>query len=78
MNGTLMLLIPPDTYISFRETWISDLKSLPYEKFGEYIRRNIYPFFTDLDRSFWNRSTINNKEFQTAIDAYLKKKNFED
>ena len=35
INGTLMLLIPPDTYISFRESWINDLKTLPYEKFGD-------------------------------------------
>ena len=71
-NGSLMLLIPPDIHISFRESWINELKALSYEKFGEYIRRNIYPFFSIQDRSFWNKSTINNKELQAAIEGYLK------
>ncbi|MBN1292353.1 MAG: hypothetical protein JXB48_10985 [Candidatus Latescibacteria bacterium] len=72
INESLMLQIPPDTYISFRESWINDLKTLPYEKFGDYIRRNIYSFFNSQDRSFWNKSTINNKELQEAIVGYLK------
>jgi hypothetical protein len=56
--------------ITFREEWIKQLRILPYEQFGEFIRTNIYPALNDSDKKIWNSSTISNRDLQTAVQAF--------
>jgi len=72
LSGTLMLCLDPDIYISFRESWIETLRKLQYDKYGEYIRREIYPILTEGDRKLWNKSTISNKDLQEAIEEFMR------
>lgn len=72
LNGVLMLCIDPDVSISFRESWIENLSKLSYEKYGDYIKSEIYPILSDGDRKIWNKSTISNKGLQEAIVEFMK------
>lgn len=71
-NGVLLLFFPPDIHFSFKESWIQDLQKLPIEKYGEYIKTEIYPLFSSLEQSQWIRTTISNKDLEGAIIEYLK------
>ena len=71
-NGVLLLKFPPDIFISFKESWIRELQKLPIDKYAEYIKTEIYPFFSSQERSSWMKSTINNNELETAIVEYLR------
>jgi hypothetical protein len=64
------LIISIDCMITFREEWIQQLRILPYEQFGEFIRTNIYPALNDGDRKIWNSSTISNRDLQTAVQTF--------
>ena len=70
IDGVLMLCIAPETYISFRWSWVEQLRSLPYDQFGEYIRTYIYPALSDLERKLWNKATISNRNLHNAVQAF--------
>jgi hypothetical protein len=65
-----VLIITIDCMITFREEWIKQLRVLPYDKFGEFIRTNIYPALNDTDRKIWNSSTISNRDLQAAVQTF--------
>lgn len=67
INDILILWISDDTSITFRDEWIHHLRALPYEKFGEFIRANIYSALNDTDRKIWNSVTISNRDLQSAV-----------
>ena len=66
-NGVLMLIIPPDNHISFRESWMRDLKALSNAEIGNFIHTQIYPVFSGGARSVLNNTAINEKNLRTAI-----------
>ena len=70
IDGVLMLFISPDSYISFLDSWVEQLRSLPYDQFGEYIRTNIYPALSEKERRLWNKSTISNRVLHAAIGEF--------
>jgi hypothetical protein len=65
-----VLIITIDCMITFKEEWIKQLRVLPYDKFGEFIRTNIYPALNDTDRKIWNSSTISNRDLQAAVQTF--------
>ena len=68
VEGVLMLRLSPESYISFHETWVEQLRALPYEQYGNFIRKNVYPALSLGERSLWNKSTINNLDLQKAME----------
>lgn len=66
------LMINIDCMITFREEWITQLRTLPYDQFGDFIRTNIYPALTDTDKKVWNSSTISNRDLQAAVEAFTR------
>jgi hypothetical protein len=66
------LMINIDCMITFREEWITQLRTLPYDQFGDFIRTNIYPALNDADRKIWNSSTISNRDLQAAVQTFTR------
>jgi hypothetical protein len=69
-NGVLTLDIGNGHCVYFREEWIEQLRSLPYEEFGVIMRDTIYPALPDQEQKVWNRSQISNRDLQSAIQAF--------
>jgi hypothetical protein len=69
INNVLFLSIAPECTISFKKEWVEHLRTLPYTKFGEYIRTIIYPALSSDERKLWNKSTINNRELHEAVQV---------
>lgn len=69
-NDLIQLELGNEEIIVIKRDWIDNLKSLPYDKFGDYIKSNIYPALTDKERKIWNRATISNVELQTALQDF--------
>lgn len=67
IGDALMLRITSDGYVSFRAEWIEQLRALPYDQYGEYIRTTIYPALSDMERKLWNKATINNRVLREAV-----------
>jgi hypothetical protein len=70
INDVPILWISKDTSIMFRDEWIHHLRVLPYDKFGEFIRENIYSTLNDTDRKIWNSATISNRDLQKAAQTF--------
>jgi hypothetical protein len=68
IDGKLLLCIAPQTTITFQESWVEQLRPLPYDQFGEYLRTNIYPALSDHEKKLWFQSNISNIDLQTAIN----------
>jgi hypothetical protein len=68
IKGVLTLDIGGSS-VSFREEWVEQLRALPYEEFGAFMRDTIYPALSDQDRQAWHRSQISNRDLHTAIQA---------
>lgn len=68
-TGVLLLHINTHSSVTFRDEWVAQLRALPYEKFGDFMRDTIYPSLSVLDRKTWHRSTINNCDLQAAVQA---------
>lgn len=71
IHGVLMLHITPELYISFHDEWVVQLRALPYDQFGEFIRSTIYPALSDKERKLWNKATISNRDLQAAVQAAI-------
>ena len=71
INDVLILWIAEDITITFRDEWVQHLSTLPYDKFGEFIRVNIYSSLSDTDKKIWNRATISNLDLRTAAQTFL-------
>jgi len=66
-----MLHITPELHISFHDEWVEQLRALPYDQFGEFIRSTIYPALSDKERKLWNKATISNRDLQAAVQAAI-------
>jgi len=71
IRDVIMLHITPEHCITFREEWIEQLRALPYDQFGEFIRSTVYPALSDNDRKLWNKVTINNRDLHAAVQAVV-------
>jgi hypothetical protein len=71
LNSTLSLVFVDNQAVTFRDEWVSRLRALPYEQFGEFIRDTICPALSEADKKNWIRSTINNCELLAAIQAEI-------
>jgi hypothetical protein len=69
IHDVLYLCIAPESYITFREEWVEQLRALPYGEFGAFMRDTIYPALSDQERKAWRRSQINNRDLQAAVLA---------
>jgi hypothetical protein len=66
----LYLEITEGVTIEFRKEWVKELLALPYDRFGDYFKSNIYPALSDAERQAWHRVAVSNLELQTALAAY--------
>jgi len=74
-NDVIQLELGNEEVIVIKREWIDNLKPLPYDKFGDYIKSNIYPALSDKERMIWNRATISNVELQTALQEFTSDTN---
>ena len=70
INSELILFITPKAGISFREEWVEQLRAIPYEEYGVFMRDTIYPALSVQDRKVWHRSQISNQDLFCAIQAF--------
>ena len=70
LNDVLMLDIGDDLCVPFFEEWVKQLRPLPYEEFGDFMRDTIYPALSDKERKLWHKATISNRDLQNAIQAF--------
>jgi hypothetical protein len=69
IDGNFMLNLGSGFYVSFQKNWVEQLKTLPYDRFGDFIRSNIYPALSNEEKRIWNKSTISNRDLQAALQA---------
>jgi len=70
LDGELILYLDNGSCISFKKAWIDELISLPYDRYGDFIHSNIYPALSVEEKKIWNKSTVNNRDLQTAIQEF--------
>lgn len=70
VDGIFILELGGGFCISFKKTWIDQLKTLPYDTYGEFIRANIYPVLSLEEKKIWNKNTISNRDLQTVVLEY--------
>ena len=54
---------------SFREEWVEQLRALPYEQYGDFLKDTIYPALTEEERKLWHKSQISNRALHAALQA---------
>jgi len=69
IQDVITLHISDESCVSLRKEWVEQLRTLPYEEFGEFIRTSIYPALNDNERKIWNKATISNRDLQSAVQA---------
>jgi hypothetical protein len=69
ING-IKLQIGEGSSISFQKEWAEQLRALPYEEFGSFMRDTIYPALSEEERKTWNSTKISNKDLQLAIEDF--------
>ena len=69
LKDGLRLEIAEGIGISFQYEWVEQLRDLPYDQYGDFVRGTIYPALTDSEKKIWNKSTISNKKLFGAIQA---------
>ena len=66
----LILHIDDKKSIVFREEWVEQLRALPCDDYGSFMRDTIYPALSVEDRKVWHKTTISNLDLQSAIQAF--------
>ena len=69
INGVLMLYIGDGLCVPFREEWVEQLRALPYEQYGDFLKDTIYPALTEEERKLWHKSQISNRALHAALQA---------
>ena len=69
-KGSLYLKLTEDFRISFSEEWINHLRSLPFDRFGEFMRGTIYKVLSPQERKMWNKTRISNTELMKALQEF--------
>lgn len=68
--NVLVLHIDDKKSIVFREEWVEQLRALPCDDYGTFMRDTIYPALSVEDRNIWHRTTISNLDLQVAIQGF--------
>lgn len=63
----MQLVLDDGQTIVFHAEWIQHLRVISYEQFGEYIRKTVYPAFSEQEKKIWNNSKISNRELLHAV-----------
>jgi hypothetical protein len=70
VNGEIILTLGDGSFILFKKIWIVELMSLPYDRYCDFIRSNIYPAFSDEEKKNWNKATVSNRDLQAAVQSF--------
>jgi hypothetical protein len=70
VEGELLLDFGDGSRISFKKVWINELQSLQYDRYGDFIRSNIYPALSFEEKKIWNKATVSNRELETAVQEF--------
>ena len=68
-NGSITLVIG-DSSVAFRPEWVEELRALPYEQFGTFLKSTLYPALSEEEKKIWNRSQISNVDLQAALKEF--------
>ncbi|MBN1128957.1 MAG: hypothetical protein JXA71_08225 [Chitinispirillaceae bacterium] len=68
--NALFLKITEDFGISFRDEWVRHLRTLPYDRFGDFMRGTVYKTLSDQERKVWHRLKISNKDLFNAVQNF--------
>lgn len=68
--NVIVLHIDDNKSIVFREEWVEQLRTLPCDDYGTFMRDTIYPALSVKDRNIWHKTTISNRDLQSAIQAF--------
>jgi hypothetical protein len=67
----LVLHISDKISVSFRNEWVEQLKALPYEQYGDFLKDTIYPALTEEERKLWREAQISNRALHEALQAVI-------
>ena len=65
-SGGLFLKLG-DNSIYFDKAWIEQMRVIPFENIGDYVRKTIYPSLSDEEKKIWFKAQISNKELLQVI-----------
>ncbi len=69
-GGVLLLKITDDMVVRFQREWIEGLRDLPIDRYGEYLRGNVYPHLTSEDQKTWCKASISNRDLEAAVKEF--------
>jgi hypothetical protein len=67
IRDMLVLHIAPKASISFRQEWVEQLRALPYEQYGDFLKDTIYPALTEDERKLWHKLQFSNRALYDAL-----------
>ena len=67
IHDTLCLHFGHGLTVAFREEWAAQLRGLPLDQYGIFLRDTVYPALSKADRRTWHRVTIDNRSLHKAI-----------
>ena len=67
IRDMLVLHIAAGKSIAFRKEWVEQLRALPYEQYGDFLKDTIYPALTEEERKLWHKSQISNRALHAAL-----------
>jgi hypothetical protein len=71
IRDMLVLHIAPNAGISFRQEWVEQLRALPYEQYGDFLKDTIYPALTEEERKLWHKLQFSNRALYEALQAVI-------
>ena len=69
IQNKLSLQITHDSFVAFKNEWIEQLRALPYEQYGDFLKDTIYPALTEEERKLWRKAQISNRTLHSALQA---------
>ena len=70
ISNSIFLKLTEEFRIPFSEEWINHLRSLPYDRFGEFLRGTIYKVLSPQQRKMWNKTRISNTDLMKALEEF--------
>ena len=58
--------------VTFLKEWFENLRNLPVDEYGSFMRNIIYPELPARDRRSWDRSRISSRDLHAAIQGFKK------
>lgn len=73
-NNVLMPNVGDGSYINFPIVWVKELQACPYQHYGDFIRKTIYPAWAAEKRKKHNLKIpmLSAKELRIIINQYTK------